>query len=191
MTVLSTAGGVAGAAGNRSLDRLVISNPGQGWAAVPAAQVNAALDQVGSVERIAGAREGLRVSYAAKGWSSSSSGGHVYVFLLSINNLPGRSLPVAQAARTAASAAGGSFCSGATASAPKVDAPLRSIRHSHFVLCPTPGTGASIMAVTFSAKNMFAMVAGSGTTKQQLSSIALRESRFISSGGSHSSGVAA
>lgn len=184
VSVLFVGLGSASAAGDHQLDVHVISDPFvRGIAASPVGLTTSA-SGIAAAERNGLRGTGTTVSTAAEGWHQRGSRTRFVVILLSALDVPGETpAQLAQQAGAAASAAGGTFCSGASGSAPLAYNKVDQVPNSGFVECSKSPNGLQAEAITTARSNVFAMVVtSSGTfTRSALVSMALRQYRKLPS----------
>jgi hypothetical protein len=172
------------AAGDRSLERLIMSDPfPSGVAASPAKLSSLASGMQEAMQGAAG-KYGATTATAAEGWyRGGSKTRFVFVVLVALNIPNQTASQLATQADAAASAEAGTFCSGASAAAPLVFSRVSRVPHGAFVKCSRSPSGINAEAITTARANVFAMVIATSSTVAQskLTSLALVEYRKLSS----------
>ena len=182
VSVLFVCTGSASGAGDHELDIHIDSDPlvrGVAFSTVELTQLASGLAQE---ERHGGRGTGVTIATAAEGWHRSNSKKQAVLIALSALTLPGETpKQLAQQANAAASAAAGTFCSGASASAPLVFTKVKQVPNSAFVECSASPNGLHGEAITIARANVFGMIiTSSGTlTRSALDSVALHQYRRL------------
>ena len=174
--------GSAGAAGDPGLDAYIVSDPLAHAISAPAAQLDASASGLAGIEKSAAAASGMTTATAIEGWHRTGvTTKAVVVELVAINGPNQSQTQIATQANAAASAALGTFCSGATASDPLVYERVSQVPHSGFVECAVSPDGLHAEAITMARANIFSMIISSSATvsRSKLVSIALKQYRQL------------
>ncbi len=182
LSILSIGTGPAGAAGNDSLDQLIISNPGSEWTAGNPAIAERVVNGLDRLEGDALGPLGVESASAARTWSTSTPNQGLVVALTAFAAKPGGTFKgqVDQQATQGTNPAVLSFCASATSSSPTTNTAIAGIPGSHLATCTT-AAGMSLVVAAWAKANVLALAYGSDpsgsmlSTPQSISDLAIRQ----------------
>ncbi|HEY1827669.1 MAG TPA: DUF2510 domain-containing protein [Acidimicrobiales bacterium] len=148
----------ASAAGNRALDREIITNPVGGVVAYPTSQLGSFVNTLVSIEkRVFGAKAKTLLN-AAQAWHlPSTTNDFLFITLVAFDGKGLDASTVAHQAASLADEAAHSFCSNAASTTPFIDAPTPTVPNSHYVICSDVG-GINMEAITTSRHGILELV---------------------------------
>lgn len=194
MFVLLVQGQSTWAAGDRSLEGQIISDPFPGGVAASSAKLSSLASGMQEAMQSAAGKTGTTTATAAEGWHRAGSNSRFVFVVLAALNIPKQTASqLATQADAAASAAAGTFCSGASGAAPLAFSRVSQVPHGAFVKCSRSPDGLNAEAITTARANVFALVITTSSTvaHSKLISLALAQYRklkshdtFIGAGGS-------
>jgi hypothetical protein len=178
VSVLFVGVGSASGAGDQGLSVHIVPDPLVHGIAVTSAELTELANGLKEEEQSSGKGTGVTVATAAEGWHKPDSEKRTVVIVLSALTFPSQTpQQLAQQADAAASAAAGTFCSGASASAPLVYTKVKQVPHSAFVECSASPNGLHAEALTIARANVFGIVITSSDTlnRSALTSVAVHQ----------------
>jgi hypothetical protein len=184
MLVLLVEGQSTWAAGDRSLEGRIVSDPFAGGVAASSAKLSSLASGMQEAMRSAAGKYGATTATAAKGWYRAGSNTQfVFVVLVALNIPQQTASQLATQADAAASAEAGTFCSGASGAAPLAFSRVSRVPHGAFVKCSRSPDGLNAEAITTARANVFAMMITTESTvaRSKLISLTLAQYRKLSS----------
>jgi hypothetical protein len=175
----------ASAAGDATLDRLIVNDANPGWEPLPS---NFSEELASLEQRSVSSVSGESVSVAAQGWHDGAA--RLVVILVRFSD----DVPVADRNARAAVI---SLCASATGNSPTAVEPFAGIEHSAEGNCTgktASGDALSAFSISWAKRNVFVIVSGSGLSQSEVEAVATGQDAALPAGGvmqdSHSSNAA-